>query len=223
MLPSIFRIVESYIQWFLCPPFCVYCKKLLHAPLIFCTRCFDRIKPIVSTQLTITAQKSLTVYAISGYYDPVKSLILAKIQSQRLASKQLGELIWFLTPLSNREFDYIVPIPLHWTRYAYRGYNQAEEIAKIIAKKSGKPVISLLKRDRRTIFQSSLPIEQRADNVASVFSLHMSGNAKEFAGKRFLLVDDLMTTGSTLKSAARIIMHLKPASIDAVVASRTFT
>lgn len=205
----------------MCPPFCVQCKKLLQESTILCTVCLATIQPIVSISLIITPKTSMRVFAISGYQEPIKSLILAKIQSQRLASKQLGELIWSMTPLATLEFDYIVPIPLHWTRYAYRGYNQAEEIAYILARKSGKPVACLLKRNRRTVFQSSLPVDEREDNVAHAFSLCVANNGLVYAGKRFLLVDDLMTTGSTLKKAARLLQQLKPASIDAVVASRT--
>jgi len=221
MVHKTIKMVWGWLLWVVCPPFCVHCKILLNENLIVCTSCRNKIKPIVSTHLVITAKTSVTVFAISGYYDPLKSLILAKIQSNRLASRQLGELIWQMTPLSNLEFDYIVPIPLHWTRYAYRGYNQAEEIARVLAQKSGKPVVPLLKRNRKTVFQSSLPFEKRGDNVARAFSLNSKIIRADYEGKRCVLVDDLMTTGSTLKGAARLIMRLNPASIDAVVACRT--
>jgi len=221
MVRNVIKKIVNFGRWLLCPPFCVHCKIVLVEDTILCFQCRNFIQPIVSTTLALTAKTSVRVFAISSYQDPIKSLILAKIQSQRLASRQLGELIWQLTPLSNLEFDYIVPIPLHWTRYAYRGYNQAEEIAHTLSKKSGKPVVSLLKRNRRTVFQSSLPTDLRNDNVASALSFHSKIERNNYSGKRFIIVDDLMTTGSTLRAATKLLMTLHPLTIDAVVAART--
>lgn len=220
MLYRSFKKFLTLCKWLVCPPFCFYCKRWLDESTILCSTCFALIKPVVSTTIFVTAKTAVRVFAISEYQDPIKSLILAKIQSNRLASRQLGELIWKLTPLSHLEFDYIVPIPLHWTRYAYRGFNQADEIARVIAKKSGKPILFLLKRNRKTLFQSSLSREKRDENVANVFSFALNDKAL-FKDKRFLLVDDLITTGATLKSAARLMLDLKPQAIDSVVASRT--
>lgn len=162
----------------------------------------------------------MQVFAISSYQEPLKSLILAKAQSQRLASKQLGILMWNLTPIKNNDFDYVVPIPLHWTRYAYRGYNQAEVIASVIARKSGKPLVHLLKRNRRTLFQSKLDVEQRSENLHNAFDV-VKVDRELYKNKRLLLVDDLMTTGSTFKNAAKKLLILKPAGIMGVVSCRT--
>lgn len=219
MVSSLLKQSLKYVQWLLCPAFCVQCKIFLDDDVILCRHCYATIKPVVSTSLVITAKTSVRVFAISGYEDPIKSLILAKAHAQRLASRQLGRLMWQMLPLDHIEFDYIVPIPLHWTRYAYRGFNQAEEIARVIAKKSGKPLINLLYRNRRTVFQSSLPQQMRGENVLKVFSVKKH-KKDDIVGKRILLVDDLMTTGATLRVAARSLIDLKPASIDIVVAAR---
>lgn len=214
------RIFYKHIKNLIAPSFCVYCKQWLFEPLILCERCKDLIKPVVSTKLSLTPTISMKVFAISSYQEPLKSLILAKAQSQRLASKHLGNLIWTLTPIKNISFDYVVPIPLHWTRYAYRGYNQSEVIGAVIAQKSGKPLINLLKRNRRTLFQSQLNVEQRSDNVHNAFDL-LKVDSEIYKNKHLLLVDDLLTTGSTLKNAAKKLLVLKPATITAVVSCRT--
>ena len=120
--------------------------------------------------------------------------------------------------MSTLDFDYIIPIPLHWTRYAKRGYNQAEEMAYIISRHSAKPVAHLLKRSKRTPFQSLLPFEKRTQNVADAFKI-ISENPM-YVGKKFLIVDDVMTSGATLKAAVKQLRTLKPALITAVVACR---
>lgn len=161
----------------------------------------------------------MKVFAISDYKDPIKSLILAKSSSNIVASNQLGNLIWELTYVRNIAFDYMIPVPLHWTRYAKRGFNQSEEIANILAEKSGKPISKLLKRVKRTPFQSKIMVQARVGNVADAFQLKKL-RENVYEGKHLLLIDDLSTTGSTLKFAARELIKLKPASITAVVAAR---
>ncbi len=211
--------VRDFVLHFLAPPFCSSCKSFLHARDIFCQECKNSIRPVVSRTLSITKTRSIKVLAISDYKEPLKSLILAKGRFDIVASHQLGTLIWQMTHLKNSSFDYIVPIPLHWKRFAKRGYNQADEMAKVIAQKSGKPVTHLLSRSRHTKYQSSLDQDKRAENVEDVFALTVDDDT-QYHGSHILLVDDLITTGVTLRAAARELLKLKPASITAVVACR---
>lgn len=201
------------------PPFCAYCKIFLGQRDVFCTECRERIDPIVSVQIPITKNDSMTILAISDYKEPIKSLILAKSWADSIASDQLGQLIWDMTYFKHMPCDYLVPIPLHWMRYAKRGYNQAEQIAKRLSINRKVPVASILKRIKHTPFQSSLAIDRRMANVKEAFALKtIAGNP--FEGKHIVLVDDLMTTGSTLVAAAKVLLPLKPASITAVVVAR---
>lgn len=176
--------------------------------------------PVVSVLLPITAKETMCVFALSAYQNPIKSLILAKGWSNILASRQLARLIWQETVLKEQEFDFIVPVPLHWTRYAYRGYNQAEVIAQQLATFSGKPVVNLFARHKRTRFQSLFDKNNRAKNVANVFSYRIKERAL-YEDKHILLVDDLMTTGSTLKEMGNMLLELKPKTLKAIVAART--
>ena len=199
------------------PPFCANCKHFLDEPTILCVECKKMVRPIVSKSIVVTPSVTMSVIAIGAYIDPLKRMILAKSWGSRAVSFQLGELIWDMSYIRQQSFDIIVPIPLHWSRYAWRGYNQAESIAHVIAEKSGKPVVSLLARTRRTPFQSYVAAYKRKSNVEHVFALR---NADQYTNKKILLVDDLMTTGSTLKYAAKQLISLKPESINAVVAAR---
>ncbi len=201
------------------PPYCVSCKKFLSARDPLCSECLRSIQPVVSILLPITSTKSIKVLAISDYQNPLKRLIWAKRYGKRVASSQLGELIWQMTYVQKTAFDVIVPIPLHWTRYAWRGYNQAEEIGNILGAASGKPVENLLWRTQRTAFQSTLRKKERAQNIQHIFALTKFEKEK-YRDKHILLVDDLLTTGATMREAARVLQTLRPASITGVVACR---
>ena len=206
--------------FFVAPPICAHCKQFINADTILCANCLKQIMPVVSTIVPVTQKYSMKVFAIAAYKEPLKSLILAKGWSDQLASKQLAELMWQKTNVRHAPFDYIIPVALHWTRFAYRGFNQSEEIAHVLAKKSGKKVAHILCRIKRTQFQSGLTTEKRQHNVKNIFKLSAT-DKKLYHGKHLLLVDDLMTTGATLKSAARELIKLRPATISVVVACRT--
>ena len=216
------RISKYYnfaLDHIIAPPFCIYCKQFLTARSIFCFDCYDMIEPIVSVQLRITKSHSMNVMAACGYKEPVKSLILGKARSDKIASEQLGQLIWQYTYFKHLPCDYLVPIPLHWMRYAKRGYNQAEEIAHVLAREKNIGVENILYRTKNTPFQSSIAFDQRLENVKNVFSLK-TNSPEEYYNKHFVIVDDLMTTGATLQSAAKALLPLKLASINAIVACR---
>lgn len=201
------------------PCICAYCKNFLSSKDIFCGECKNKIIPIVSKKIDITPSISMTVFALSDYKDPLKKLILAKSWSDSLASYHMGQLLWEMTPIQHLDYDVIVPIPLHWTRYAWRGFNQAHEIARVISKKKNVPLRHLIKRKKQTVYQSAIPSSARIENVKEAFMLN-STHAKNYEGSHVLLVDDLMTTGATLRAAAKALLVLKPRKITVVVACR---
>lgn len=206
---------------FIYPNFCFYCKDFLQDKSVFCQSCKDKIRPVVTTNLEVTNKYKVKIFAISEYKYPIKSLVLAKGGSDIVASRKLGELAWEMTYIKNVDFDFIVPIPLHWKRYAERGFNQAQEMANAISKKSGKPVVNLLKRVKSTQRQSELSPSGRALNVHDAFVLNLDQELKKnYECKKFLIVDDLLTTGSTVKFATKVLIGLKPDSFTAIVACR---
>ena len=217
------EIFFNFVKNLVYPQFCFYCKDFLQDKSVFCKTCYEAIKPVVTTTVEVTKKYKVKVFAISEYKFPVRSLVLAKGGSDIVASRKLGELAWELTYIKNAEFDFIVPIPLHWKRYAERGYNQAHQMANIISKKSGKPVVNLLKRVKSTQRQSELSPHNRILNVVDAFELNLKvfkKNKHEYKNKKILIVDDLLTTGSTIKSATRVLIELKPEGVLAIVACR---
>lgn len=214
MITRFFSLCKELIA----PPLCAYCKTFISVDALFCTACFERVSPLVSLQLSV-GKDVLSVHALSAYKDPIKRLILAKKWRDIFASKQLGNLIWNHTSISSLQFDCVVPIPLHWTRFMMRGYNQAEEIAKVIACNSKKPLVHALQRTSMTAYQASLTAEERKKNVHKAFSVALK-HLSHIKDKHILLVDDLMTTSATIQVAARAFQVYEPAKISVVVAAR---
>ena len=113
----------------------------------------------------------------------------------------------------------IVPVPLHWTRLAKRGFNQAHELAREVESLSGWRVEKPLRRVRRTTSQARLDSRtRRAENLKDAF---LCKSTSALAGKHVWLIDDVSTTGATLHAAATALRKLpkgsKPASINAAV------
>lgn len=203
------------------PPFCVTCKTFaVDADKFLCSSCFLTIEPLVTLDVHVTEKYQVKVFCIGNYKHMLQQLILAKNHGNIAASRLLGQLMWEQTDIQHQPFDYIVPIPLHWTRYAWRGYNQAQEMAEVISTLSKKPMINLLKRSKKTITQFALSKEDRSHNVKSAFAVAKYIDPRLFKDKHILLIDDLLTTGSTLQEATRALLKLKPARISALVAAR---
>lgn len=108
-----------------------------------------------------------------------------------------------LEPLSSIDTNIpIIPIPLHPKRLQYRGYNQAYEVAKIITKQQHRALLAdVLIRTKYTAMQAELHEKQRADNVRAAFKV-----IKPIGAETVLLLDDVMTTGQTLHSAAKCLL-----------------
>jgi competence protein ComFC len=211
----------SYLYQLIVPSHCFYCKKFEDVlPYALCHECAMHIKPVATIDIALKKNIVMPVFAAASYEYPIKMLILAKQYQQIFACKALAELMWEKTDIRFQEFDLIIPIPLHWKRYAMRGYNQAEEIAHILSQKMQIPVIHLLKRTHATAFQLTLSKKDRTTNVANVFVLTKKESKNLYKNKRILLVDDLLTTGSTIASAGNILLELNPISIKAVVGAR---
>ncbi|MFC1894467.1 ComF family protein [Candidatus Dependentiae bacterium] len=213
----------NYLATLFYPKFCRFCNVLISQDSIFCLNCYSTIKPIVSRYLQVTPKKSMKVFAVSDYKDPLRRLVLKKAYSEILASKQLAQILLEKTVIKNLDFDFIVPIPLHWTRYSRRGYNQANVMGMVLSKKLQKPVLNLLRRNRKTVFQAKLSNEKRHQNVKDVFDISFRYKFNDLSflqNKNILLIDDLCTTGATLKSAARVLINFKPKTINSIVVCR---
>jgi ComF family protein len=118
------------------------------------------------------------------------------------------------------EADAIVPVPLHWRRQWARRFNQAALLCEIIGKTGGKPVThGALRRVKATAQQVGLSQSARALNVQGAFRVAPADKAA-VAGRRLILVDDVLTTGATVDACARALLRAGAAQVDVLVFAR---
>lgn len=116
------------------------------------------------------------------------------------------------------EADFIVPIPLHWTRQLYRGFNQTELLGSIISRELDIPLCPALRRTSRGRKQSTLGRKARLQNLRHRFAVR-PGTLP--ANARVLLLDDVFTTGATLNAAALLLQHAGCGPIRVLTICRT--
>ena len=111
----------------------------------------------------------------------------------------------------------LVPIPIHWYRENVRGFNQSEEIGRSVARGMHWEFNSeLLAKVRSTTSQVELTVEQRKQNLKGVFAINLKFKLPESV----ILFDDVFTTGSTLKEAAKVLKHAGVAKVWGLTIAR---
>ena len=116
--------------------------------------------------------------------------------------------------------DMLIPVPLHWRRGFGRRYNQSALLARAIARQSGVALKGeLLCRVRATEQQVGLSRTQRASNVQGAFQVSVDRRG-DVAGRRVVLVDDVLTSGATVDACARALLRAKAAHVDVLVFAR---
>jgi len=118
------------------------------------------------------------------------------------------------------EADALVPVPLHWRRLWARRFNQSAMLAATVAKDSGVPVaFDALKRVKATAQQVGLSRTERAANIQGAFKVPAEGKAA-VAGRRLVLIDDVLTSGATVEGCARALLRAGAANVDVLVFAR---
>ncbi len=197
----------SKIKW-LIDPCCSKCSRPLSSsfksiPTFLCAEC--RRQDLYFNRTFIPTL----------YEGVMKKLIhLLKYNKKRGIMRSLERIIRSYFDCFSSSFpslDLVVPIPLHRKRLRERGFNQAELIAKVVAKHIQVRLSNgNLKRTKATITQTSLDREERTKNLRQAFTVK---NRDEFQARDVLVVDDVYTTGTTIKEAART---LKEAGVQEV-------
>lgn len=203
---------------------CVGCIKLLSKAKVSCSLCGKALQAAALHTDVFAGKRDFLkcgecqktppefeqlIYA-SYYQYPIDQWVMAlKFGNQLAFSRLIADcLMPFLSGLSNT--IPLIPVPLHKNRLKTRGYNQAYEIARQISKIKGNPVINnTLIRHKNTAMQAELKESQRAANVRAAFSINQPVNAKQV-----LLIDDVYTTGHTIKSCAKV---LKKAGVEKII------
>jgi ComF family protein len=119
--------------------------------------------------------------------------------------------------LRDCNFDLIVPVPLHPTRERERGFNQASLLSELLSAETSMRSQRVLERVRYTTTQTALDRSERIENLHNAFRLRKNADVR---GLRVLLIDDVLTTGSTLSECARVLKRAGAISVHAATAAR---
>lgn len=150
------------------------------------------------------------------YLAPITTLVpRLKFHQDLAAGRLLAELFCRHTDLCDTP-DVLVPVPLHWARLRKRGFDQALELAKMIARHKGIPLrADLLCRARNTAAQSYLDAGQRLNNLKNAFVASRHSMPRHVA-----LVDDVMTTGTTVRECTKVLLKAGVERVDIWVMAR---
>jgi competence protein ComFC len=206
------------------------CRKCLHEPQpllaeYFCVSCrtpFLNAFPLDSEGRCALCRAGLrgfdAAYCYGSYEGTLRELIhLYKYRQVQTLSRPLAEFLLSALPLDER-YDVVTPVPLHWRKRWQRGFNQSDLLARAIARRRGIPVVQALGRSRFTRTQAGLSNTERRKNVSAAFRCRRAG--KTLAGQRVLLIDDVMTTGSTAAACARVLKQAGAARVVLATVAR---
>ncbi|MEW6358423.1 MAG: ComF family protein [Planctomycetota bacterium] len=176
-----------------------------------CPKCGEQLGPHARTdQRCMICRDTALVFkrasAACKYEGSTRQLILNLKYKRRMAAlPMLSHLM--IENLEGADFmgkiDVVVPVPLHWQRRLWRGFNQSELLARRVGQHFGIPVCAnRLRRIRPTASQTRMPRAERFENLKGAF--HVEGK-NSLAGKTVLLCDDVMTTGATASECSRAL------------------
>ena len=194
----------NYLLDFLFPPRCIGCNN---NDYLLCENCREKL---VFSPYKTDYINNLDCTYISCKSSPLLKTIIHrfKYSYKEELGNILGDLLSNTLKVHNISENYIlVPIPLHISRKFWRGFNQAELLAKMISKKRSIPVKNLLKRNKKTHSQAKLKRIDRINNLKNAFFLRSSFSKIDLINKKIILVDDIATTGATFESAAQALRN----------------
>jgi ComF family protein len=223
------------------PPLCPSCRDPLGSGVGLCAACWSKLSPIEKPYcarlgipfvydpgpgiVSMEAMANPPAYdrarAAVRYDEVARKLVLSFKYADRL---DLAPMMGAWMARAGRELldgaDALMPVPLHWRRLWARRFNQAAALAGAISDISGVPVLpDVLKRVRATPQQVGLSKTQRADNVQGAFRVP-GGQKVQVAGRRVVLVDDVLTSGATVDTCARALLRAGAANVDVLVFAR---
>lgn len=233
---SIFHSLKQLIF----PQLCLHCHQLLRQhQSIFCTDCFNQLEFIdpqtrclicfsthnmTKKSVCLECKKSnrlLTAQAAAFEYTGPASTLIRKMKYGNLPYLAKGAAAFLTAQFIKLDWplpDVIIPTPISWTHQIERGFNQSDLIAQELSKFLKCPTINLLKRLAGDYSQAGLSLSQRKKLSAKRFMLK---KPQHLEGHTVLLIDDVMTSGSTLECCAEALIELFPAAIYGLTVCKT--
>ena len=240
MWTNLRRALSTGVDLFL-PPACLLCGQLLPPgcdPQAFCGECQATMPPLGSSHCSCCSQPFpgtssqhlcatclqrppvfSIVHAACSYQERVKDAIhQLKYHNQVNLAQPLGKLLGKALESAEVSFnpDCIIPVPLHPSRLRERGYNQALEISRPLSRTLRVPIDSkFLQRILKTPPQQGLTAAERKKNLRNAFML-----TQKISARKVLLVDDVMTTGETVRECCRTLLQGNVEEVQVAVIGR---
>ncbi|HEY4257783.1 MAG TPA: ComF family protein [Candidatus Udaeobacter sp.] len=235
-----FEPLEAVVS-LLYPPVCTMCEKNVRAGEYlcnqceakavrivapFCQKCSEPFEGSITSKFTCANCAHRTIHfdaAVSAYRGRgiVREIIHKFKYGRQIYLRHLvGR--WLHAALDDERlrgsrFDIIVPVPLHATRLRERGFNQASLLAALLSAQTSIRSKRVLERIRYTTTQTALDRSERMENLHNAFRLRKNADVRDL---RVLLIDDVLTTGSTLSECARVLKRAGALSVHAATAAR---
>jgi competence protein ComFC len=200
--------------------------KVVRIVAPFCETCSEPFEGSISSAFTCANCAHRTIYfdaAVAAYRGRgiVRDVIHQFKYNRQIHLRHLVAR-WLRAALDDKRLrdvslDVIVPVPLHPARQRERGFNQARLLAELLSAQTSIPSKPVLERIRYTTTQTALDRSERMENLYNAFRLRKNADVR---GLRVLLIDDVLTTGSTLSECARVLKRAGALSVHAATAAR---
>ena len=226
------------------PPLCLHCDAPVASADALCGECFRKLRPITAPYCPVLGlpfevslgpdARSAEAIADPPPFGRARSAVIYDEVARKLVSRlkygdrpELARFCARLMAAAGAELwagdPVLVPVPLHRTRLLSRRYNQSTELARALGQLTGLRVDpGLVVRSRRTPQQVGLSASARQRNVAGAFTVR-PGSVARLAGRRVIIVDDVITTGSTVKAVTHALNRALVADVDVISFARVVT
>lgn len=199
----------------LLPQACIMCNDLTHRDRDLCISCENDL-PFLKQCTNSLILPNMRIFTLFNYEEPIQQLILGlKFGNRLINAKIIADLFadYLDEQYKNQNIpQVIIPIPLHYHRLKERGYNQALELAKPIAKRLNIPIDkSSAIRTKNTKAQAQLATKERTQNIKKAFAINFD---KLEHYNHIAVLDDVITTGSTATEFCKILFDYGINKID---------
>ena len=233
--------IGEYVLNLLFPPTCPGCGDFVEKSGTICAKCWQKLHfitkpycPVMGTPFVydmgdgfLSGEALASPPPFTRARSAVAHFGLARTLVTRLKYGDRTDLApsmaqWMI--IAGKELiesaDIIVPIPLHFRRFLKRTYNQATELSRYISKSTGRPLYpSVIQRVKNTHQQVGLHANARHRNMIGAFRVPEKEKVK-IENKHILLVDDVFTTGATVRSASKVLLRGGARTVDVLTFSR---
>jgi ComF family protein len=225
---TVYRLLYPFLDVFF-TPVCSHCHaRLRWSERFLCSRCWSSIPALGTADPLVSAARErlctdglikdvVSLYRFEKDRELQSVLHELKYGGMTRVGLLLGKILGrkILDVVGTARVDLSIPVPLHRARFRERGFNQSELICRGICGSTGVDVASkVLRRVRHTMSQTMLHVDERGANVRGAFAPGRRGLVS-LKGKRILLVDDVITTGATIRECAEV---LRSCGADTIIA-----